>query len=733
MKAKPFVCFVFLLILSSLALADMLISFPKIDGYETGNIERGATPRIVVRYRNATADNIYLTSAGFHLVFNSNTIDNIISITNSNPRNMQEIDRSVSVNLPPADSEIIYKLASIGDPPAIRPGETKDLAVIAFHVSQIKQLQLQKLLLLKGVALFNWSALGPNEAYYKQINVTGQLFTQPLVYLKDSGPPLVPSWLSVKLGSENQLHKKDIGNTLLLDWVSVGSLNWASTGNTAIEFTPYFNRRMHFRLYRNTVDSFDQGSGAMELTGAEPAHDSYSDPADRVPWTGNLQNEPYKYQNGPGTGVPDLDSISDGVPYYYRLAVVDDTSPDPNYINSVTFSQVPMDLAPPGEVTGLTATPNNDNNVPKIVLNWQNPTDPDLGGVIILRTIGSGKPVGSGNLGSAQPLFPYNDGPDYSGSIGTEPFGAGNGTILYVSPMAYDPASVDMQYADDNSGSGLINGEVYNYKIFTYDRALAGPPREMGRNYSTKGSAKSCAAGIPPKPVADFTVTEGSVPGEVNFNWTNSDDNYGTLIKYSTAGFSDLKDQNAGEVMGVFPVTSGPGMQEMYTMNLTPGAKYYFKAWAFNQTDQDLDPSDPVNMAKHLFSSGQTAAINYITGKTMTYVYNFKKKINYFAIPFPGQSLTDANDKIVDISTMARLVDAINAQADGNVLVSLGRWNADKQQAEGIYAIDYNKTGNARFTCTPGFSSDDPIIQGEALVASVSTQFTFTLKSLISQ
>jgi hypothetical protein len=530
------------------------------------------------------------------------------------------------------------------------------------------------------------------------------------------------------LDSANQFGKKNIGNTLLF--------NWAAVGNGAYDVTKYFNNKLSFRLYRNTADSFGPGSGAVELS-VEPDHSPYSDPTNHVPWTGNIPNEPYKFQDGPGNGAPSAsDPISDGTLYFYQLQVVDDTSPDPNYVASASLSQVPMDRTPPGEVTGLTANPDFDLGLQqyKITLEWENPKDLDLAGVVILRTSGINNPVGSGDLGSAQAYYPYDDGPDYSNKIGAEPFGAGKGKIIYVSPQASDPSMADNKYEDTDVSAG----DVFNYKIYTYDRANPWQPREMGRNYSKTGAAVSRTAGIPPKPISDFAVTIGANPGEVNFSWTNSPDLFcaGTLIRYSTNDklkFGALKDQNAGDVLGVFPVTSGPGMQEIYAMNLAPGATYYFKAFSYNQTAEDLNPADPLNMAKHLFSRGQPAAINFVQGRAFVYTYDFKPGINYFAIPFPAQTVVDANGNFIDISTLAKLVDYLNYQAGSNAVVALGRWNSLTQKAVGIVSIDYSKVGNTRFTCTPGISPDNPVVQGEALVVTVNRAFTHSLKAIIQQ
>ena len=174
---------------------------------------------------------------------------------------------------------------------------------------------------------------------------------------------------------------------------------------------------------------------------------------------------------GQGQGIPsDSDQLSDGTTYYYLVTAVDDTSPSPNEsTSSRILSEKPLDLTPPGEVKNLVSK--YDGQV--VSLTWESPTDLDYAGVVIVRN--DNKPVGAGSLGSASAAPPFNHGPEYF--AGSEPFGPGNGRVVYTSLPDENPR----QFDDCN----VESDRTYYYKIFTYDRAVNGPPREMGRNYSS--------------------------------------------------------------------------------------------------------------------------------------------------------------------------------------------------------------------------------------------------------
>jgi len=697
LKTKAIAFFLLTLCLISQAGADLIFSYPKIANRETSKIEVGSSPQITIKYENRTSSSIFITSAAFHLIYDSSIIDQIINIKNENPANLQEKENDISTA-----GEIHYKLeisSSNPNPLKVPAGKTVDLATITFHVNQG--------LSPRWVFLLRWSGVIPSEVYYKTVNVTGSLVSPVAIYLEPSMPPSF-SGLN-RAVSANALGVQNPGNTVILEWIAAGTAAW--------DRTKYYNNKLSYRILRDTDSGFRSPS---ELPITEPTHNPEDDPMLRAPFTGNIAGKDYVYED------KDLD---DGTTYYYKIVALDDTSPNPNLQERTTVLEVtPLDLTPPGEVKNLTVVA-GDN---RLTLRWENPNDNDLGGVVIVRN--TGRPVGAGNLGSASAAPPYAHGPEWN--MGDTPFGPENGTIVFISPQESDPSAVPTEFEDLE----VENGVIYYYKVFTYDRAEEAGPRQMGRNYS-KGVSISKAPGIPPRPISNFTATRGLTPGEVIFSWDNSPDEFcdGVMIRYTTderLKFSALRDERSGNLVGFFPITSGPGMPESVTLSLPSGWTYYFKAFAYNRTG--LTPEDPDFIARASFSAGQMAAVNLPAEEAeilFTYTYEFQPGINYFAIPFPAERVVDELGRALDISTWEKLIDVLNSQARAqtgeNAIRTLGRWNALEQKAEGIVEIDYTKVGPERFTCTPGTSSNTPVIQGEPYVISVSKPFTFTLRAII--
>ncbi len=113
-------------------------------------------------------------------------------------------------------------------------------------------------------------------------------------------------------------------------------------------------------------------------------------------------------------------SLTNGTTYYYSLFSCDD---DDLCSAGAQISAIPADTGSPGQVTNLVGTPGNQ----KIKIDWVNPSDSDLVGIMIRRS---------------ETAFPG------SVSEGTEVFNSLGTTF---------------------SDSVLSNGTTYFYSIFTYD------------------------------------------------------------------------------------------------------------------------------------------------------------------------------------------------------------------------------------------------------------------------
>jgi len=572
MKRLLLAIFSLLLPIQLLASAEILISHPRVGGNETRNVEVGASPKVYIQFKNNTDNVIQLGGADIYLIYDPNVIDNIIGISNENPNYFSEKEMNIS-----NPGEIIYKIESGAKKLSVRPGATVNLAGITFHVKQTAT--------PRGVRLFDFSTRQPSSVLITGVSsdITSATAIPLAVSLSQSAPPNFSGFSQIT--SYNTFGSRDPGNTLILDWRTPGS--------GAQDLTKYFNGKLNYRIFRNTADNFGPDSGAMELS-IDTSHGEMDDPAMRAPFTGNVPNTDYLYQDG-GEGNP----LSDGTTYSYKISALDDTSPMPNESVGSVRSGTPLDLTPPGNVANLSAQA-EDN---RIILTWDNPTDPDFAGVVIVRN--EGTPVGSGYLESAKAVFPYDNGREYQ--AGEQPFGEGSGRVIYVS----FPGDFSNHYED----SDIIVGRRYYYRIFTFDRVVDGMPREMGRNYSG-GAAVNMLAGKAPRPISNFTASRGAATGEVVFSWNNSPDEFceGVLIRYTSddaLNFAALGDQNAGELVGVFPVNTGAGKPETYSVIFPPGLNYYFKAFAYNRTQEPLDPFVAGSISCHYFSPGQTAAVRF--------------------------------------------------------------------------------------------------------------------------
>ncbi|HTK04833.1 MAG TPA: fibronectin type III domain-containing protein [Candidatus Eisenbacteria bacterium] len=233
-------------------------------------------------------------------------------------------------------------------------------------------------------------------------------------------------------------------------------------------------------------------------------------------------NDGAEIYNGNGTAYVDT-GLTNGTTYFYGAYAYDDV---PNYASGAFASATPAgpaDTTPPANVSGLTATPGNQ----QVALNWTNPTDPDFAGVRIVR-----KTAG------------FSTGPN-------------DGTIIYT--------GADQTFLD----TGLTNGTTYYYTVYSFDGPL---------NFSSGAQASATPVPppdtTPPSAVTNFKAVAGDT--EIQLTWTNptNPDWAGTRIVRKIG--SDPTSFNDGTIvfdgMGDFLLDTG----------LVNDTEYHYGAYAYD-------------------------------------------------------------------------------------------------------------------------------------------------------
>jgi cysteine-rich repeat protein len=225
-----------------------------------------------------------------------------------------------------------------------------------------------------------------------------------------------------------------------------------------------------------------------------------------------------------GTGRAFADTgVSNGIQYYYVLFARDEV---PNWSSGAVASATPvgpLDTAPPGPVTGFTATPSDGT----VSLSWINPADADFQATLIVRK-----------------------------SLSC-PTSRTDGTVVYEGT---DEARLD---------TGLTNGTLYCYLSFSHD----GIP-----NYAAFAEASATPVAppdtVPPGSVANLDVTVGD--GQMLLTWNNPPDAdwAGTRVVRKLTGFP------AGPTDGTV-VFDGVGDNRL-DIGLTNGVTYFYSAFAYD-------------------------------------------------------------------------------------------------------------------------------------------------------
>ena len=159
--------------------------------------------------------------------------------------------------------------------------------------------------------------------------------------------------------------------------------------------------------------------------------------------------------------------LTNGVKYFYRVATTDGKG---NFSEGVVVSGVPLDTVPPPDVSNVQVITAPEGSA--LLLIWQNPADPEFQGVKIVRKTGSA------------------------------PTSVSDGTVVYTGN------------SEEFKDTGLVNGTLYYYRIFSYD--------DDG-NYSDGVIVAGTPQDLPPPPVGEFRVTVDPAGNTLLLSWSNPD------------------------------------------------------------------------------------------------------------------------------------------------------------------------------------------------------------------
>ena len=681
----------------SSAFASLEFSSPYVPRSDNRVIEVGATATIRVIYTNDTGGEVEIDAAKLYIDYESNIID--AASPSPSVANLHTANFTVNEYNIQTPGSIRYQLRTelgAGQTPlSVANGNSVDLIRITFHAKQ-------------SDALFG------TETYFIRFTMTDRPNN---VQVADSGnnktgliiDPIDAQATEIHLevtnvpnfGGLNSVIDAAVGNTVDLYWTA--NENAADDKKANAETLYPSGTKLRYNLYRS---------------------DSAVPPGDLV--NGNLNAITYK--NGPGTGVPGsgMEQLSDCKTYYYTVRGRDNCTPTRNEEgNTNQLSVVPHDYTAPAAPTGFSISPSNE----KLTLNWTNPGVPDFGGVVVIRKLG----------GYATPTLS-----DASGNNdGTSP------PDVNTAPPE-DPDAIVVYKGTGNSfqDTGLNNGTVYNYSIYAYDRAVTGPPREQGYNWSLPAQ-KSAAPGVAPTDLQNFLALS-SVSG-LALRWNNPPQEYygGALVVGTTnlgawatlTTTSHIDDPDIAVMVLNQPAPETPAPGELAEvplvsfgtepLDMSGETIYYFKAFAFNLGDP-LDPASESSIAAHQFSPGVEAGARVGGAAAGPITYNFKKiadglGLNDFAILHDiPLSLTvtigDKTETVADVYTIADFVSAIHYVKPG-IVTAIGWLEAGQMigyyvTPDGFVAAGANIPADATVNLTRGRAYQISVMEDVSIVIS---------------
>jgi hypothetical protein len=669
MKIKFIIMGGALLLMASLARADISIAAYRVDGFDSNNLEIGATFRVTIKYTNATGADKTLVGAKFYFNYDTTYVDDITE--GSMADNLAGSLTSKTIpDFTPSRGNVRYQRDAAGGAGLpVKAGASVDCFTVTFHVKQDSS--------LGGKTILSW--LTPIVDNVKLViaggeNVAGAINPFPSATLTASAKPT--------FGGINSVTDPTTGNTLNLDWKTNGGIATDLSAGAATYYDGHTGEHngkgLRYNLYRDTTPS----------------------PATKIV----SEHNSFTYTN---TG------LNDTVTYYYTVRSQDDCTPTHNEdANTTVVSGTPHDYTPPSPPADVSIAQGDSENI----LTWKNPGG-DFAGVIVAR-----KPDGSPPSPSLKSASGNEDGATYNvgdklsdGSIvkykgAGESFtdtGLTNGVVYNYNIYAFDPAGGSPKQQGNNYSKPAQSGKAPGVAPAMVEnlRALADPNTGDITLKWTNPIVKS-----------DGTLDPDKARG------------YGGSKVVYAKDFGKWKDITVDsfvssptifkEVEKLIPDKADPTKtpsQESLTISLLSTTEvYYFKVFSFNLTpDPATRTYQSGAMVAALPLKGGGGIITTVTTKDApaglsVVKIELKKKaggmgINSFGIPFDGPfSLYDqAGATLVkgNIRTLKDLIDGVNAT--GKKVIAASYWD---EAAQKLFGATYDSTGKMTYS-TEGFDA----------------------------
>ena len=228
-----------------------------------------------------------------------------------------------------------------------------------------------------------------------------------------------------------------------------------------------------------------EGTGKVTLTWADPVDSDF--------YQIEIGYNSQVFLISKGTQIKEITGLTNGVSYLFTVKTIDTTGNKSVGVEKIGTPQVTTssDTTPPGNVTGLTATPGSG----KVLLKWTDPGDPDLAKIEISYT-GSTEPVYVGKNIQVYEVSQLENGKEYNFTIKSIDTSSNisSGVSKTCTPVKIAVTSVTLI---KETTTLLVNGkETLSYSILPSDATDKGVIWSSGNTAVASVSSSGEVTGI---------------------------------------------------------------------------------------------------------------------------------------------------------------------------------------------------------------------------------------------